>query len=128
MIDMGAMEASSASGDFGLAFHHLGLAVRQPEDGAAFLRGLGYSIGALILDPLQHVRLALCTHASMPAVEIVAPTDTPGPIDGQLARHQNGIVYHVCYTTADLAASLQRIEAAGLRPWCVASPKPAVLF
>jgi len=112
----------------GLEFHHLGLAVRQPQDGITFLKSLGYAIGERVVDPEQNVQLIMCTHAAMPAVEIVAPTGTPGPVDAQVARHSNGVVYHMCYTTRDLAVSLQKMTEAGLRPWCVAPPKPAVLF
>ena len=112
----------------GLDFHHLGLAVRQTEDGVAFLKAMGYIIGERVVDPAQNVQLMMCTHETMPAVEIVAPTGTPGPVDSQLARHSNGVVYHICYSTRDLALSLQRMNEAGLRPWCVSPPKPAVLF
>jgi len=45
---------------FGLEFHHLGLAVRQAEGAIAFLRGLEYLIGRQVYDPLQKVNLVLC--------------------------------------------------------------------
>ena len=112
----------------GLEFHHLGLAVRQTQDGVTFLKALGYTIGGLVVDPEQNAQLIMCTHETMPAVEIIAPTGSPGPVDRQVARHSNGVVYHVCYTTRDLALSLQRMTNAGLRPLCVSPPKPAMLF
>ncbi len=114
--------------DLGLDFHHLGVAVRQREPAIAFVRAMGYAVGAPITDPEQNVRLIMCTHPTMPAIEIVSPTDTPGPVDVLVERHQNGIVYHVCYRTADLQRSLQQMSDAGLRPLRVAPRKPAVLF
>ncbi len=113
---------------FGLSFHHLGLAVPRPDAAVTFLAGLGYAIGARVFDPEQNVNLLLCPHSQMPTVEIIYPGDAPGPIDKYVARHASGIVYHVCFETADLRASITAIEAANLRPVCVLLPRPAILF
>jgi len=113
---------------FGLTFHHLGLAVPRPDEAVRFLCGLGYAIGQPIFDPEQNVNLALCRHPQMPAVEIISPGNGPGPIDKLVARRKGGIVYHACYETKDLAASLAAIAAAKLNPLCAAAPRPAVLF
>ncbi len=113
---------------FGLAFHHLGLAVSRPEEAATFLTGLGYAIGELVFDPEQNINLALCRHPQMPAVEIISPGNGPGPIDKYVTRFASGIIYHACYETADRSQSLAAIEAAKLRPICVLPPRPAVLF
>src|ERR1700728_640659 len=113
---------------FGLQFHHLGLAVRRPDEAVSFLSGLGYAIGERIFDPEQNVHLILCRHAQMPAVEVICPGDAPGPIDNYVARYSSGIVYHACFETTDLAASLAAVKAAGLRALCISRPRPAVLF
>lgn len=113
---------------FGLEFHHFGLAVRRPDEAISLLGNLDYLIGDKIFDPEQNVNLILCRHAQMPAVEIIFPGSGPGPIDTYISRHANGIVYHICFESADLSASLAAIEAAKLRPLCVAEPRPAVLF
>src|SRR5438105_14480186 len=113
----------------GLTFHHLGLAVRSPDAARRFLNALGYHDGNLTFDPEQHVNLMLCTHASMPDVEIICPAfEGNSPVDKLVARHASGIVYHVCYLTGDLEASLAAMKQAGLNPFCVAPPKPAILF
>ena len=67
--------------DFGLSFHHLGLAVTRPGEAVGFLQGLGYDAGEAVRDPLQNVDLIWCTHPQMPAVEVIASTGTPGPLD-----------------------------------------------
>ena len=113
--------------DFGLEFHHLGLATRGPEDASRFLAGLGYTIGEVITDPEQKVRLAMCTASDQPDVELVMPSDEPGPVDAILAR-RDAQIYHSCYTSSDLQASLAAIEAADLRAICLSPPTPAVLF
>jgi len=112
---------------FGLSFHHVGLACRHPEAALAFAAGLGYDAGEKIHDPVQNVNLIFCTHAQMPALEIVYPTGSVGPIDAILEKVGESL-YHSCYRTADLAASLAAFKAAGQRIICVSPPKPAMLF
>ena len=111
-----------------LAFHHLGLAVRRPREAMTFLTALGYRMGETVLDPGQNVHLMMCTHETEPAVEIIWPSDTPGPIDNLMERHPSGIIYHVCYFTDDLAAALAGLQKAGLRAACISPPQPAPLF
>ena len=114
----------------GLFFHHLGLAVAKPEPALMFLlQGLGYRAGKVVFDPLQNVNLQMCEHPVMPAVEVVFPGQEGGALNALLTRSREGLVYHVAYRTADLAASLNALEAhPDLRVICVSSPKPAVLF
>lgn len=114
---------------FGLAFHHLGLAVRRPRDAMSFLGGLGYEITEPVFDPEQNVNLIMCTHAgSMPAVEIIYPAAGKSPVDALVAGRPEGIVYHMCYVTADLSATLAALDAAGVRAICKVPPVPATLF
>ena len=116
-----------ALNQFGLRFHHLGLASRHEDKSAKFLEGLGYNIGNRKYDPLQNVHLRLCKADYMPDVEIVAPTDSAGPLDGILNTAES-IYYHICYETTNLNDSLQAIKRHGIRVICVSKPKPAVLF
>src|SRR5579862_660800 len=114
--------------NFGLEFHHFGLAARRLSDAMSFVSGLGYTVGDRVFDPEQNVTLSLCRHVSMPAIEIICPSGTAGPIDKYLAHHPDGLIYHLCYEAEDLKASLRILEAANLRVICVAEPRPAVLF
>ena len=111
-----------------LTFHHFGLAVRRPEAARKFVAALGYSPGAAVFDPAQNVHLQLCTHAAQPAVEIIWPGDTAGPVDQLVQRHASGIIYHLCYATDNLAAALAGLTAADLRPLCISPATPAPLF
>lgn len=110
-----------------LRFHHLGLAARDPERAATFLRALGYEVGALTRDPLQGVDLAVCQHPTMPAVEIVVPVGDGGPLASMLKREAE-MVYHVCFETCDREAALRALADAGCRALPVSPPKPAALF
>ncbi len=112
---------------FGLAFHHLGLAVSESAKAAQFLEGLGYAIGEAVRDDLQNVNLIMCTSSNMPAVEVIFPTSTPGPLASVLASRKETI-YHICYQTSNADHSIQQIKAAGIRVRLLSAPKPAILF
>jgi catechol 2,3-dioxygenase-like lactoylglutathione lyase family enzyme len=112
---------------FGLAFHHLGLAVRRPDSAVAFLRGLGYAVGEPVYDARQKTRLILCTAGDQPAVEIICPGDEPGPLDN-LLKTRDELIYHVCYTTPSVDRALAAMRQGGLHVVRVAPPNPAILF
>ena len=114
--------------DAHLEFHHFGLAVKRPDEARKFVAALGYRPGDSVFDPAQNVHLQLCTHANHPAVEIIWPGDTSGPIDKLAQRHSSGIIYHLCYETDSLQAALAEMEENGLRPLCISPPTPAPLF
>jgi hypothetical protein len=114
---------------FGLHFHHIGLAVERPEMARPFLEGLGYLMGEPIFDAEQNVNLHWCRHDSMPDIEVICPGESGAtPVDRLMSQHPRGIVYHVCYTTKDLSASLAAMKRSGLHVLCTSKPKPATLF
>jgi methylmalonyl-CoA/ethylmalonyl-CoA epimerase len=43
-------------------------------------------------------------------------------------KNRFGLIYHSCFETADLTATLSAWEEKGLRAVCISEPKPAVLF
>ena len=108
-------------------FEHLGLAVRRIADAVKFLKCLGYVIGDEIYDPLQNVILVLCTHPTHPAVEVIAPSDSSGPLDGIL-RLKDALAYHCCYRVESSVSTLERLEEAGVRVIEVSPPQRATLF
>lgn len=110
-----------------LRFHHHGLAVVKPEKAVRFLTSIGYLAGEPIRDELQNVHLLLATHPVMPAVEIVYPTETPGPLT-QLLAQKTAQIYHTCYECDDLTEAVAGLKADGNRILPVVPPKPAVLF
>lgn len=112
---------------FGLSFHHLGMAVQNPDAAMAFLAPLGYQRGVAVFDPEQRAHLAMCSHTSMPYVELIWAGAQPSPIDNLIRRSETAI-YHVCYIAADVQASLAAMEREGLEVVEVSPPKPALLF
>lgn len=111
----------------GLSFDHFGLATRDSERTLSVLRGLGYSTPPVVHDPLQGVNLVLCEHPAMPAVEVIYPAGAAGPLDAVLAQQPQAI-YHLCFRSDDLAATLASLKAQGQRVAVVSPPNPAVLF
>lgn len=112
---------------YGLEFDHFGLATRDAGKTLAFLRGMGYQTPEALHDPLQRVNLVLCQHPAMPAVEVIFAAEESGPLDAILAQQPQSI-YHLCYRSPSLQASLAALKADGQRVALVSAPKPAVLF
>ena len=71
----------------------------------------------------------MCAHDQMPDVEIISPAEGAGPLDKLLSTHKDGLVYHMCYTCADLDRSFDAIEGDGASSvHSIAPPKEAILF
>ncbi|HYD19239.1 MAG TPA: VOC family protein [Patescibacteria group bacterium] len=112
----------------GLTFHHLGLAVKDDAAALTMLEALGYTPQERIYDPAQNVHLRLCLSATQPTVEIVQPgPEGKSPVDGIIAKY-NELIYHNCYETPDLAATLAQLGELGLRALPLGERKPAILF
>jgi Glyoxalase/Bleomycin resistance protein/Dioxygenase superfamily len=112
---------------YGLEFHHFGLAVRSPEAAFRYLSDLGYRGGTTCYDPLQKVNLAMRHHDRMPDVEVIWPGQEPSPIDRMLKK-SDSMIYHLCYTSANVDASVAALERAGLEVLPLGIAQPALLF
>lgn len=112
---------------FGLEFHHLGLAVPEPEAAFRYLAALGYRPGSTCFDEFQRVNLAMRHHDSMPDVEVVWPGEQPSPID-KLIKQNGSLIYHTCYTSKSVERSIAAIESAGFEILCISEAEPAPLF
>jgi Glyoxalase/Bleomycin resistance protein/Dioxygenase superfamily len=110
-----------------LRFHHIGLAVAEPDVTFRFLALQGYTEGNRVFDPLQGVNLAMRHHERMPDFEVIWPGSEPSPIDKMIKRHGT-IMYHCCYETDRVDDALQVITDAGFDMVTVSPPKPAILF
>ena len=110
-----------------LRFNHMGLALGKDDDALVFLGGMGYTAGVKIFDPLQNVHVRLLTSPTHPTVEIITPGDGKSPIE-QIISKYNEMIYHTCYETDDLEATLADLEAKNLRCLLISERKPAILF
>ncbi len=103
------------------------MAVRSTDASVAVLSGMGYRCNAPVYDPLQEVNLIWCDHEDMPAIELVSPTESPGPVDKILEQSAES-VYHFCYATQNIDESVAALKADGIRVISVVDAKPAILF
>lgn len=113
--------------EFGLTFHHMGLALKKENEALKFLAGLGYNEGEKIYDPEQKVNLRICIAEGKPSVELITKGEEEGPLENILKKY-NELIYHTCYETQDLDKSLNALETAGLRVIPVSPPTAAILF
>ncbi len=113
--------------EFGLKFHHFGLATQNPSLAGAFLQGLGYRVSETVFDPEQNVNLRLATHSSQPWVELVYAAGTEGPLSNIL-KGSHSLIYHMCYEAESPISSLEKMHEHGHRVFTVSPPKPALLF
>lgn len=109
-----------------MMFHHFGLLSTDAAASGRMLTGLGYDVSGPIEDTLQNVRAYFATHATLPSIEIISPTETPGPLTGLALRLKHGI-YHLCFEVGNLPECIARLNSLG-HVVQVSEAKPAVLF
>jgi methylmalonyl-CoA epimerase len=94
--------------------HHIGIACRSIERAKmAWELALGESVGPVIEVPEEGVRIAFIKTGEA-KVELLEPMDDEGPIARFLEKRGEGI-HHVAFSVPDVAASLERLKAQGLR-------------
>ena len=82
---------------FGLTFHHMGLALKKEDEALKFLNGLGYEESERVYDPEQKVNLRICLAEGKPSVELVTKGEEESPLDNILKKY-NELVYHTCFS------------------------------
>jgi hypothetical protein len=97
-------------------FHHLSLAVRSLDEGAAALKVMGLLPAPELpgaVEPESGVRVAFLRHPNGgPLVELVEGLDQASPVTGILKRAGAG-PYHICFAVPVLETAGQELEAAG---------------
>jgi methylmalonyl-CoA/ethylmalonyl-CoA epimerase len=96
-----------------LRLHHVGIVVGDLDAAAARYAALGFGPGERIEVPEQKI-VALLFQAGPGYVELIQPTDPEGPI-ARFHAKRGDTVHHVAYRVDDLAATLGRLAAAGVR-------------
>ena len=110
-----------------ISLHHIGIAVPSIEAGSDPYRALCIDMGAPLIDPLQHVRLAIGGMERGLPIELVAPVDSTSPVYSLLTERGPG-PYHLCFAVADIDAACQRLQRDGIAYEAISDKKPAVLF
>ena len=93
--------------------HHVAVVVANLDEALARYRTLGFSGGERFVLAEQAVEVATL-RSGTGWIELIRPMDPDGPIARYLAKRGEG-VHHVAYAVSDLRASLNELEAAGIR-------------
>lgn len=109
-------------------FHHIGIAVANFKKSLKHYQNLGYipSFPSETRDELQKVELYMLHHDIFPDVELVKPYDDQSPIHGYL-KDNSSVMYHWCFEVDSFDHAETALKKTN-RTFCVAPPKPAILF
>lgn len=97
--------------ELGLAFHHVGVAVRSMEEALATYVGLfGFEqVGDPVEVPPEKVRVCFVRPPSGPMIELVEGLTDESPVHGVIERTGGG-TYHICYRVDDLDDAVRRLK------------------
>jgi len=92
---------------------HIGIAVRDLEQGLAFYQALGLDCTGRETVASQQVEVAFIGVGES-RVELLQPTGPDSPVAGFLDKRGEGI-HHLCFRVDDLEVRLAALKSAGLR-------------
>lgn len=96
-----------------LRLHHVGIVVADLDVAIAQYETLGFGDGERHEIPGQHI-VAVTFRTGPGWVELIQPTDLGGPIARYMAKRGEG-THHVAYAVDDIAATMERLRAVGVR-------------
>lgn len=92
---------------------HIGIAVKNLEEGIAFYEKLGLKLEAIEEVPSQMVRVAFLPCGDT-RIELLEPTSEDSPVAKFIEKRGEGI-QHLAFAVDDLPKALKDIEAEGVR-------------
>lgn len=92
---------------------HIGIAVKNLEDGIAFYEKLGLKLEAIEEVPSQKVKVAFFPCGDT-RIELLSPTAEDSPVAKFIESKGEGI-QHLAFAVDDLPESLSKAEADGIR-------------
>jgi methylmalonyl-CoA epimerase len=92
---------------------HIGIAVKNLEEGIAFYEKLGLKLEAIEEVPSQMVRVAFLPCGDT-RIELLQPTSEDSPVAKFIEKKGEGI-QHLAFAVDDLPQALKDIEAEGVR-------------
>ncbi|NLK49202.1 MAG: methylmalonyl-CoA epimerase [Candidatus Cloacimonetes bacterium] len=92
---------------------HIGIAVKNLEEGIEFYQKLGLELEAIEEVPSQMVRVAFFPCGDT-RIELLEATSPESPIAKAIEKRGEG-VHHIAFAVEDLPAALKETEANGIR-------------
>lgn len=110
-----------------LKFHHIGIFVRNLEDGITSLLNIipSEKISPIIKDEVLGVMVQFLSDSSGIIYELVAPYGNNNPVENVLNTKKN-ILNHVAYISNDFSNDSYNLRAGGAIP--IGKPNPAKAF
>lgn len=105
----------------GLRLNHIGLVVKDVEEAALSLSGLGLKMkNRPEPDPIQRVNAAFVEIVPNQGVylELLEPSSADSPISGYLEK--GGGLHHLCFEVADIQSACEGLKKMGYR--CISGP------
>lgn len=90
-------------------FHHIGYAVHEISETAAYYINAGWQLSDEITDKKQNAKISFLTREGFPLIELVAPVDEKSPVVEILKK--NGVTaYHVCYEVDEIDEAISKLR------------------
>lgn len=93
---------------------HIGIAVQNLEQGAAFYRALGFMKMHMEIVQSENVKVGMFEMANQSRVELLEPT-TPDSTVGRFLEKNGPGIHHICFRVKDIRAVMERLKQAGMR-------------
>ena len=93
---------------------HIGIAVQNLEQGAAFYRALGFMTMHMEVVPSENVKVGMFELANQARIELLEPT-TPESAVGKFLEKRGPGIHHVCFRVKDIRAVMARLKQAGMQ-------------
>ncbi len=100
-----------SSHDFKL--DHIGIAVQNLDQGAAFYRAMGFTGLHVEVVPTEKVKVGMFELANQARIELLEPTEPDSPVGKFLEKRGSGI-HHICFQVKDIRATMQSLKEAGM--------------
>lgn len=108
-------------------FHHIGVAVKNIQEGIKCYNDLGYTLqnDTIFQDDIQRVLICFMHQEGHPLIELIAPNSENSPVTKVLQKN-GACPYHTCYEVDDLEAAILELRSKKYVP--LAKPVPAIAF
>ncbi|MGE0762768.1 MAG: methylmalonyl-CoA epimerase [Bdellovibrionales bacterium] len=106
------MDPFSNSSEFKL--DHIGIAVQNLEQGAAFYKALGFLGMHIEVVPTEKVKVGMFELANQARVELLEPV-TPDSAVGKFLEKRGPGIHHICFKVKDIRSIMRRLEEAGMQ-------------
>ena len=108
-----------------MIFHHIGVACKNINESISIYKRLGFSVGDVIIDDIQKVRICFVNKADHPLLELVEPLNDNSPVNNILSKVGN-IQYHNCYKSYTYENDIVGLKKIGFM--LISKPVSAIAF